>query len=92
MQEEDRSWRDAMRPVRLGPFDARLLAFALPAAFFPRLWTLAAVLLAWLAFRAVEARGYRPPAAVRAVRAAMAGKRRAVQRRRLRRALDYGRS
>lgn len=89
--EEDRSWRDGMRPVRLGPFDARLLAFALPAAFFPRLWTLAAVLLAWAAFRAVEARGYRPPAAIRAIRAAMAGERRAVQRKRLRTALDYGR-
>jgi len=91
MDMEDRSWRDGMRPVRLGPFDARLLAFALPAAFYPRLWTLAAVLLAWAAFRAVEARGYRPPAAIRAIRAAMAGGRRAVQRKRLRRALDYGR-
>ncbi len=84
-------WRDSMRPVRLGPFDARLLAFALPAAFFLRWWTVSIVVLAWLAFRAVEARGYRPPAAVRALRAVMAGGRRAVHRRRLRRALDYGR-
>lgn len=91
MDGEERSWRDAMRPVRLGPFDARLLAFALPAAFFPGWWTISAAVLAWLAFRAAEARGYRVPAAVRALRAAMAGGRRAVHRRRLRRALDYGR-
>lgn len=84
-------WRDSMRPVRLGPFDARLLAFALPAAFFLRWWTVLTVFLAWLAFRAVEVRGYRPPAAVRALRAATAGPRRAMHRRRLRRAHDYGR-
>ena len=78
-----------MRPVRLGPFDARLLALALPAAFVPRWWSLAAVFLAWLAFRAAEARGCRPPAALRALRASMAGRRRA--RYRLRQALDHGR-
>ena len=91
MDGGDRGWRDSMRPVRLGPFDARLLAFALPAAFFLRWWTVSLVVLAWFAFRAAEARGYRAPAAVRALRAAAAGGRRAVHCRRMRRALDYGR-
>ena len=91
MDGEDYAWRDSMRPVRLGPFDARLLLFAVVAVFVPSWWTGGAVLLAWLAFRAAEARGYRPPAAVRAMRAAMAGKRRALHRRRMRRFMDYGR-
>lgn len=90
--QEDQPWRDSMRPVRLGPFDARLLLFVVPATFFPSWWTAGAVILAWLAFRGVEARGYRPPAAVRAARRALAGERRALHRRRMRKALDYGRS
>ncbi len=91
MEGEGWAWRDSMRPVRLGPFDARLLPLAVAAVFVPGWWTGGAVLLAWLAFRAAEARGYRPPAAVRAMRAALAGKRRALHRRRMRRFLDYGR-
>ena len=90
--EEELQWRDSMRPVRLGPFDARLLLFVLPVTFFPSWWTAGAVLLAWLSFRAVEARGYRPAAALRAVRRTFAGERCALYRRRLRGAVDYGRS
>ena len=84
------AWRDSMRPVRAWVFDARLLILALPWLFLPTWWTTALVLAAMLACRAAEARGYRMAAAVRALRAVSAGRRRALHAARLRRFTDFG--
>lgn len=83
-------WRDTMRPVRFYALDARLLILAAPWLFFPTWWTTAAVVAAMLACRAAEARGYRLPAAVRALRARAAGRRRALRAARERRFVDFG--
>lgn len=79
-----------MRPVRFYIFDARLLLLAAPWLFLPTWWTTAAVLAAALACRAAEARGYRVPAALRALRAHSAGRRPALHAARLRRFVDFG--
>ena len=84
------AWRDTMRPVRFYVFDARLLLLAVPWLFLPNWWTSAAVLAAALACRAAEARGYRVPAALRALRARSAGRRRALHAARLRWFTDFG--
>ena len=84
------AWRDSMRPVRAWVFDARLLILAVPWLFLPTWWTTAAVVAAMLACRAAEARGYRFRAAVRALRALSAGRRRALHASRLRRFTDFG--
>ncbi len=84
------AWRDSMRPVRAWVFDARLLILALPWLFLPTWWTTAIVVAAMLACRAAEARGYRLAAAVRALRALSAGRRRALHAARLRRFTDFG--
>ena len=84
------AWRDSMRPVRFYVFDARLLILAVPWLFLPTWWTTAVVAAAMLAFRAAEARGYRFRAAVRALRALCAGRRRALHAARLRRFTDFG--
>ena len=78
MDPREVPWRDTMRPVRIYVFDARLLLLAVPWMFFPSWWTSAAVILAALACRAAEARGYRFRAAVRALRALSARRRRAL--------------
>ena len=83
-------WRDTMRPVRIYAFDARLLILAVPWLFLPTWWTTAAVVAAMLACRAAEARGYRFGAALRALRARAAGRRRALHAGRLRRFTDFG--
>ena len=84
------AWRDTMRPVRFYVFDARLLMLAAPWLFYPGWWTTAVVLAAMLACRAAEARGYRLPAAARALRARAAGRRRALHAARERRFVDFG--
>ena len=84
------AWRDSMRPVRAWAFDARLLILALPWLFLPTWWTTALVVAAMLICRAAEARGYRFWAAVRALRAVSAGRRRALHAARLRRFTDFG--
>ena len=84
------AWRDSMRPVRFYVFDARLLLLAVPWLFLPTWWTTAAVAGAMLACRAAEARGYRFRAAVRALRAFCAGRRRALHAARPRRFTDFG--
>ena len=84
------AWRDSMRPVRAWVFDARLLILALPWLFLPTWWTTALVVAAMLACRAAEARGYRFWAAVRALRAVSAGRRRALHAARLHRFTDFG--
>lgn len=83
-------WRDTMRPVRFYVFDARLLLLVAPWLFFPGWWTTAAMVAAMLACRAAEARGYRLPAAVRALRARAAGRRRALHAAHERRFVDFG--
>ena len=83
-------WRDSMRPLRVIGFDARLLVLAVPWMFFPRLSTTLALVLALIACRLAERRGYRPAAACRAVRATLAGPRRALHHRRYRRFVDFG--
>ena len=84
------AWRDSMRPVRFYVFDARLLLLAIPWLFLPTWWTTAIVAAAMLACRAAEARGYRVPAALRALRAKAAGRRRALHVARLHRFTDFG--
>ena len=83
-------WRDTMRPVRFYVFDARLLILAVPWLFLPTWWTTAAVIAAALACRAAEARGYRFRAALRALRAVSAGRRRALHAGRLGGFRDFG--
>lgn len=88
--ERDIAWRDTMRPVRVYGFDARLLLLAAIWLFFPTWWTTALLAAAFLALRIAESRGYRLPAAIRAVRAAAAGRRRALYASRERRFVDFG--
>ena len=81
-------WRDSARPVRLAGFDARLVVLAFAWLFWPNLATTALLLLAFVAFRVAEARGYRLRAAVRRVRAASCRGRRALHLDRYRRFAD----
>ena len=83
-------WRDTMRPVRFYFMDARLLALLVLWLFVPAWWTTAAVVLAVVALRVAEARGYRLQAALRAVRARSAGERPALHARRVRHFVDFG--
>ena len=83
-------WRDTMRPVRFYLIDARLLVLLTIWLFLPTWWTTAAVILAVAALRVAEARGYRLHAALRAVRARTAGRRRALHASRERRFVDFG--
>ena len=83
-------WRDTMRPVRFYVIDARLLVLLTVWLFVPAWWSTAAAVLAVAALRVAEARGYRLHAALRAVRARMAGRRRALHARRVRRFVDFG--
>lgn len=83
-------WRDTMRPVRFYVFDARLTALLVLWLFAPGWWTTAAVAAAMVGLRTAEARGYRLRAAWRAVRARLAGRRHALDARRVRRFVDFG--
>ncbi len=83
-------WRDTMRPVRLGAFDARLLALLALWIFWPAWWTTLAVVASAAALRIAEARGYRLAAALRALRARSAGRRPALHAARARRLVDFG--
>ena len=83
-------WRDSARPVRVYFFDARLL---LPAAlwiFWPSIISTAVLVAGLVAFRLAETKGYRLSAAVRAVRARLAGRREALSPLRRRRFTDFG--
>ena len=90
MRPSDVPWRDTMRPVRFYAIDARLLVPLTVWLFLPNRWTTGAAVLAAVAFRAAEARGYRFRAAWRAVRARSAGRRPALHARRARRFVDFG--
>ena len=83
-------WRDTMRPVRFYLIDARLLLLLVLWLFVPTWWSTAAVMLALVALRVAEARGYRLHAALRALRARSAGRRRALHARRVRHFVDFG--
>ena len=90
MDASEVAWRDSMRPVRFYVFDARLLILLAPWLFLPTWWTTAIAVAAMLACRAAEARGYRFRAALRALRALSAGRRRALHAACLRRFTDFG--
>lgn len=84
------AWRDTMRPVRLYWLDARLLVLLVLWIFVPAWWTTALAAAGMIAFRLAEARGYRPQAALRALRARTAGRRPALHFRHVRRFVDFG--
>ncbi len=84
------TWRDTMRPVRLYWIDARLLVLLVLWIFVPAWWTTALAATAMIAFRLAEARGYRPQAALRALRARAAGRRPALHFRHVRWFVDFG--
>ena len=88
--ERDIPWRDTMRPVRVYVFDARLLLLASIWLFVPTWWTTVLLASAVIALRIAEGRGYRLPAAIRAIRASCAGRRRALFADRERRFVDFG--
>ena len=83
-------WRDSARAVRFYVFDARLLLPAALLVLWPNWATLALLLAGLVAFRVAEARGYRLSAALRAVRARLAGRREALSPLRHRRFTDFG--
>lgn len=79
-----------MRSPKLYFIDLRLFLLMVAWAFWPRAWTLVPV-LAVMAFLVVAGhKGYRPGAAVRAIRRRAAGRPRALAPRRYRRIVDYG--
>ena len=84
------AWRDTLRPVRFYMIDARLLMLLTVWLFLPTWWTTASVVVAIAVFRVAEARGYRFGAALRAVRARIAGRRPALHAGRRRRFVDFG--
>ena len=71
-------WRDSARPVRLGMFDARLVVLVFAWLFWPTWVTTGLLVAVFVAFRVAEARGYRLRAAMRRMRAATCGRRRAL--------------
>lgn len=79
-----------MRPVRIYGFDARVLAVLALWVLWPAWWTTALLVAAAVAFRIAELRGYRLPAAVRAIRARWAGGRPALYGSRSRYFVDFG--
>lgn len=83
-------WRDSARPVRVYVFDARLILPAALLVLWPNLATLVLLGVLLVAFRIAEARGYRLSAALRAVRARLAGRREALSPHRRRRFTDFG--
>lgn len=79
-----------MRSPKLYFVDLRLFLLLLAWVFWPRLWTLVPVLAVIAFLVVVDHKGYRPGAAVRAVRRRVAGRPRAWVGRRYRRWVDYG--
>ena len=83
-------WRDTMRPVRIYGFDARVLAVLAFWVLWPTWWSSVGLAAAVICFRIAELRGYRLPAAVRALRTRAAGKRPALFGSRSRSFVDFG--
>ena len=86
----DVQWRDSMRSPKLYVVDLRLFVLMLAWAFWPRLWTLVPVLIVMAFLVIVGHKGYRPGAALRALRRWVGGSPRAWSSRRYRRIVDYG--
>ena len=83
-------WRDSMRSPKLYVVDLRLFVLMLAWAFWPRLWTLIPVVIVMGFLVVVGHKGYRPGAALRALRRWVGGSTRAWSPRRYRRLADYG--
>ena len=83
-------WRDSMRSPKLYVVDLRLFVLMLAWAFWPRIWTLVPVLIVMGFLVVVGHKGYRPGAALRALRRWVGGSTRAWSPRRYRRLVDYG--
>ena len=83
-------WRDSMRSPKLYFLDLRLFVLLLAWVFWPRLWTFVPVLAVMIFLTVVSYKGYRPGAAVRAVRRRLTGDARALSPRRYRRIVDFG--
>ena len=83
-------WRDSMRSPKLYFLDLRLFVLLLAWVFWPRLWTFVPVVTAIIFLTVVSYKGYRPGAAVRAVRRRLTGEARALSPRRYRRIVDFG--
>ena len=79
-----------MRSPKLYFVDLRLFVLLLAWVFWPRLWTLVPVVAVIAFLVVVDHKGYRPGAAVRALRRRVAGRPRAWVGRRYRRWVDYG--
>ncbi len=79
-----------MRSPKLYFIDVRLLLLLLLWAFWPRVVTFVPVVVAIVFLVVVGYRGYRPGAALRAVRRRLAGPPRALSPRRYRRIVDFG--
>ena len=79
-----------MRSPKLYFVDLRLFVLLLVWVFWPRVWTLVPVLCVMGFLVVVGLKGYRPGAALRAVRRRVAGPARAWAPRRYRRMVDYG--
>ena len=79
-----------MRSPKLYVVDLRLFVLMLTWAFWPRMWTLVPVLIVIGFLVVVGHKGYRPGAALRALRRWVGGTPRALSPRRYRRIVDYG--
>ena len=79
-----------MRPVRIYAFDARLLLLLGFWVLWPAWSTTVLLVAAVIGLRIAEARGYRLPAALRAVRCWAAGSRAGLYSSRERRFVDFG--
>ena len=79
-----------MRSPKLGFVDLRLFVLMLAWAIWPRVWTLVPVVVVMAFLVVVGHKGYRPGAALRAMRRWVAGPPRALSPRRYRRMVDYG--
>ncbi|MDD9982729.1 MAG: IcmT/TraK family protein [Gammaproteobacteria bacterium] len=90
MSGEPIQWRDSMRSPKLYFIDVRLLLLLLLWAFWPRVVTFVPVVVAIVFLMVAGYRGYRPGAALRAVRRRLAGPPRALSPRRYRRIVDFG--
>ena len=79
-----------MRSPKLGFIDLRLFVLMLAWAIWPRVVTLVPVVVVMAFLVIVGHKGYRPGAALRALRRWVAGPPRALSPRRYRRIVDYG--
>lgn len=87
----DLHWRNTQKPARFFALDARAFAAVLVFLVHARLWTFGLVVIVMLIFWVAERRGLTFEAALRALRAWLAGARRPALRSTLRRHwTDFG--